>query len=104
LDLHQSLALKEVSSSKLDALHEFAASTSLSLAEKTALTYARCIWRRASPPSAISSELKLHFNEQQIIDINWLCAYITYLNMLATGQGIGSDGFCALHTAGRKAA
>jgi AhpD family alkylhydroperoxidase len=64
--------------------------------ERAALAYADDVCRTGEPSDATFAAVRALFDERQIVEINWLCAFTTYLNRLARGLGIGSDGFCEL--------
>jgi alkylhydroperoxidase family enzyme len=45
---------------------------------------------------ATFSELAMHFTDEDIAQITWLCAMENYYNLLTRPLKIGSDGLCSI--------
>jgi AhpD family alkylhydroperoxidase len=99
MDLHRALALRaRADREKLGAVLEPQLSAGFTSAERAALQYVdevACNGRCSEPTF---ETLRVSWSERDIVELTWLCAFTTYLNRLAVPLGIGSDGFCELHS------
>ncbi len=103
MDLHRALALREgYGEEKLSAAVDTTLPAPWDERERAALAFADQTTKSGRIDDSTFAELEAAFNERQIVEITWLCAFTTYLNRLATPLGIGSDGFCELARARRK--
>ncbi len=104
-DLHQAMALHDRrAQAVLDALFDARADAGLDAAQRAALAYVDEICRTGRASDERFELLRACFDERQIVELTWLCAFTTYLNRLATPLGIGSDGFCTLARASARRA
>jgi AhpD family alkylhydroperoxidase len=95
-DLHQAVALREGHErSRLLRSDGGLLESGPEPAEHAALRYVDEVCASGQPTDATFEALRARFDERQIVELTWLCAFTTYLNRLATPLGIESDGFCA---------
>jgi AhpD family alkylhydroperoxidase len=98
-DLHRAAARRSGrAAEKLAAVDAPAESTALTAQERAALAFADEI---AGPGAGTPSEtafaaVRAVFDERQIVELVWLCAFTGYLAGMARALDIGSDGFCDL--------
>ena len=102
-DLHQAMAEREghgrdklAALAELDGHDAATHADPYSPSERAALRFADEVSRTGRASDATFEALRSGFDERQIVELTWLCAFTTYLNRLAVPLGIGSDGFCAL--------
>lgn len=97
LDIAQAFAMRKGNSmKKLGLLREYATNEFFTAADRACLNYVKEVTLHKQVPDAVYNELKLHYNEEQIIYITFLCASEVYYNTINLALGIGSDGLCAI--------
>lgn len=97
MDIAQKMAIKnKVGYDKFFETTAFETSAKFSAKEKAALQYAREVNRNKKVSDTIFNELKLHFNDKQIIEITYMIASENYYNFMNLPLGIESDGLCAI--------
>ncbi len=103
VDLAQAMAIREhMGMEKFNALLEYRTSPLFSDRERVALTYVEEITRHRRVSDATFEALRKQFNEREIVEITWINAIENYYNLINIPLEIGSDGFCAIATAGQK--
>jgi AhpD family alkylhydroperoxidase len=103
-DLHHAMALHEGHPEALmAALDDYEASPHIDGPTRAALRYVDEMARVGNVCDATFDGLRACFNERQVVEIVWLNAFTTYLNLMAKPLGMGSDGFCDLARAKRRA-
>jgi AhpD family alkylhydroperoxidase len=96
-DLHEAIGLDSGLEPELfRTLPRFETEPGFSEHERAALAYAQEVVRQRRAEDATFERLQRSFDETQIVELTWLIAYVTYLNMLALPLGIESDNLCAL--------
>lgn len=81
---------------KFDAIMEFPTSSLFSSSEKCALAYVGELVKERHVSDKTFENLKLHFNEKEIIEITYLVAVQTFTNLSNIALGIESDGLCEI--------
>jgi 4-carboxymuconolactone decarboxylase len=71
---------------------------------RAVLAYADEVVGHGEVSDATFGELAARFNERQIVEVVWVAAVVTYLNMMARSLRLQSDGLCALVEAKQRAA
>lgn len=95
-DLAQALAVQhKIGLEKFRDLQNFADSPLFSDAEKSALAYALAVADHNGVPDKVFSELRLHFSEEQVVELTWLAAVEVYYNTLSRALNIESDNLLA---------
>jgi AhpD family alkylhydroperoxidase len=96
-DLHRAAARRSGrAAAKLAAVDDPAASGALTAQERVALAFAGEVTRGGTPGAATFAAARSVFDEKQIVELVWLCAFTGYLAGMARALGIESDGFCDL--------
>lgn len=96
-DLHHAVALSEgFSEAKLAALATQDDDALFDERERAAFRYVDEMAERGDVSDETFEELRRHFSERELVEIVWLNAFTTYLNLMAKPLGMVSDGFCAI--------
>ncbi|WP_423746688.1 carboxymuconolactone decarboxylase family protein [Haladaptatus sp. SPP-AMP-3] len=97
VDLARSEAVREnLGVEKFNALAEYQTSPLFSDRERAALAYAEEVTRQKNVADATFEELRIHFNEREIVEITWLNAFQNYTNLVNIPLEIESDDLCAI--------
>ncbi|MFO1470618.1 MAG: carboxymuconolactone decarboxylase family protein [Turneriella sp.] len=95
-DLALALAVqKKLGLEKFRDLENFRASAAFSDAEKAALAYTLAVAEHNGVPDRVFSALRLHFSEEQVVELTWLAAVEVYYNTLSRALNIESDNLLA---------
>jgi alkylhydroperoxidase family enzyme len=86
-----------------EALGEYRTSPLFSEPQRAALDYATELTRDKSVTGGTFERLSRHYDERAICDIVWLVASEHMFNLSNIGLNIGSDGFCTILAAGKRA-
>lgn len=78
------------------AIADHRTSEHFSEAEKRALEWVEKVVRDPEGLEELFPELRKHWSEEQLIDLTYIAASETYINMMNRSFGIGSDGLCEL--------
>lgn len=98
MDIAQKMAIKnKIGYDKFFEASNFETSNKFSAKEKAALTYAREVNTNKRVSDDIFNQLKLHFNDKQIIEITYMIASENYYNFMNIPLRIESDGLCAIN-------
>lgn len=100
IDLNASFLEKQgVSLEKISALSEFASHALFSPGERAALSYAEAMTDTNKRVDDVTfSELKKHFNDDQIIELTAIIAFENLSAKFNAALGVPSQGFCQLPT------
>lgn len=97
-DLESRLALAHgaLAQEDLDALEKHATSARFSERERAALRYVEELDTTRSASDATFAALRAHFSEREIVELTWLNAVGSYLNLQARPLGLAPEGACEL--------
>ncbi|HVM96507.1 MAG TPA: hypothetical protein VMT89_08965, partial [Candidatus Acidoferrales bacterium] len=96
LETYMALRHRAITRDDIDALTSYASSERFSEREHAALRYVEEINRTHNAGDTTWSALRTHFSEREIVEITWLNAVGTYLNLQARPLGLGDEGYCQL--------
>ncbi len=95
-DLALALAVqKKLGLGKFRDLENFSASAAFNDAERAALTYVLAVAAHDGVSDRVFAELRLHFSEEQLVELTWLAAVEVYYNTLSRALNIESDNLLA---------
>ncbi|NUM52114.1 MAG: carboxymuconolactone decarboxylase family protein [Candidatus Hydrogenedentes bacterium] len=81
---------------KMRALPNYATSELYTERERAALAYVEEVTKTKNVSDETFAELKMHFSEEEIVEITWVNAMENYYNLINRPLGIESDGLCML--------
>jgi alkylhydroperoxidase family enzyme len=87
---------------KLDALHEYRASSLFDGKERAALDYATELTETKNVSPETFAQLSRHYSEREICEVVWVVATNHLFNLTNRGLNIGSDGLCELSSRSRS--
>ena len=70
---------------------------------RAVLAYADEVVHQGQVSDPVFAELAAHLSERQVVEVVWVAAFVTYLNLLSRPLRIQSDGFCAIVEARQRA-
>lgn len=97
-DLHQAVAIQkeQVPEVLLLALPDFRTNSYFSTRQRAVLSFAEELTLEKDVSDGTFAAVQEHFDQTEIVFLNWYVAMINYLNLMARGLKIESDGFCEL--------
>lgn len=81
---------------KFDAIMQYRTSNLFSERERTVLAYVEELVKNRRVSDSTFENLRIHFDEKEIVEITYLIAVQTFTNLSNIALGIGSDGLCEI--------
>ena len=87
---------KKVYTEKFKQMHQFETSDLFTEKERVAFRYVEAITKEKVVSDELFADVKMHFNDTEIVEITYLCAMENFYNCMNIPLGIESDNLCAL--------